>query len=489
MSLYNDLADNSFLKKLLIGVDDNFIENFLRLKNIYETATDKEDKRISRDKMIGLFWELYGHIARMINPEISMAKRLFLRYGLIDLRYLNPNDQKFILNQVNNKVDYSEDTIFYADEWLQGVVSGKLKPSAVDESDSKDKSSANSIQKISVRQEKFQSLLKVETERLNGFMTNRKGLLIQLSQCIEFLEEELIDDETNIVGIYNKEQNKTLDDIINIQKDLKRINKEINTSAKTIAKANNGINDIKLEEGEYESTLESGFAIKELINNEIACLRQMAKMTTGRQGNPFPYLMSNFMPKETKEYLFKDNFRKKLNKWLEFDPEAFTRVYKGQDINIMPYIILLPGYGMIGACWEPLDPDNKQFGKGRVAFPIFTRSPDITILSGVGDIRWQSAKEIASYYWMEEGLTGRYYEYYLAAKLKGDLKTLFVTDYLLWMTKETQGIQKLEQDVRYVFWRYVPLPADKKKMLSEKGYYYNQLWEKEQVWRQGQKKK
>ena len=119
---------------------------------------------------------------------------------------------------------------------------------------------------------------------------------------------------------------------------------------------------------------------------------------------------------------------------------------------------------------------------------VFARSADISLLTGIGDIRWHAAKEIASYYWMEEGLTGRYYEYYLDAKLKGDLKTLFITDYLLWMTKETQGVQKLEQNARYVFWRYVPLPTENKVQLSKKGYYYNQLWEKEQVWRQSKDK-
>lgn len=489
MSLYNELPDKSFLKKLLIDVDANFVEKFLQNKTSYETASNKEDKRLYRDKMIGLFWELYGHIAQMINPKLSTAKRLFLRYGLTDLRYLTPDDQKFILNQKITTVNYDTETIFYADEWLQGVVLGKLKASSIDETDFKDKSLANTIQKMSAKQEKFVSLLKVETERITQFKQDRSHLLGELSVHLTLLKEEILDEDTGVQGVYDKEQNKALDDIINIQKELKKINKEINMSARSIAKAKNTIQEIKAEEGELEASTDEAMIVKEMINNEVRSLRQMAKMSTGRQGNAFPYLMSSIMPKETREYLFKDTYKKKLNHWLEYDPEAFIRIYRGQEMNILPYVILLPGYGTIGVCWEPLDPDNKQFGRGQLAFPIFTRSPDITLLSGIGDIRWQCAKEIASYYWMEEGLTGRYYEYYLGAKLKGDLRTLFISDYLLWMTKETQGTQKLEQDARYVFWRYVPLPDKKKENLSKKGYYYNQLWEKEQVWRQGQKSK
>ena len=49
----------------------------------------------------------------------------------------------------------------------------------------------------------------------------------------------------------------------------------------------------------------------------------------------------------------------------------------------------------------------------------------------VADLRWQVAKEKASYYWMEEGLTGQYYQWIESQKLKGDLKSYFISDYVL----------------------------------------------------------
>jgi hypothetical protein len=90
---------------------------------------------------------------------------------------------------------------------------------------------------------------------------------------------------------------------------------------------------------------------------------------------------------------------------------------------------------------------------------------------------------------MDEGLTGRYYEYYSNNKLKGDIKTLFVNDYILWITKEAEGIQKLEtQDVRYIFWRFVPFPDKIKEELSNRGFYYSDLYKKELSFRMTQGK-
>lgn len=483
MGLYQDLPDNSYVKKLLLGIEDAFAERFLQMKKNYETATEKEDKRMYRDKLGSMFWELYPMVAKLINPELSTAKRMFLRYGLVDLRNLSPEDQKFILNQPLTPVDYESETIFYADEWLQGIVDGRIKPSAVDETEGPATAPAQTAQVVSGKQEKHVALLQVEKGRFDGFREQRDKVLYDLSLVFEILRETHTDPDIKYEGVYTLDQSKALDEVPSLHKEIRKINKEMVLCARVMAKAQESLDELQMENnggGGQESASNS----KESLLAEVSNLRQMVKMTVGRKGNPFPLLTSGFLPKESKDYLFRETVKKKLNQWLSLDPEAFERTYKGEIMSIMPYMILLPGYGVTGACWEALDGDNKQFGRGRVVLPIFTRSADLSLLTGIGDIRWQAAKEIASYYWMEEGLTGRYYEYYLEAKLKGDLKTLFITDYLIWMTKETQGMQKLEQNARYVFWRYVPLPQENKIKLSNKGYYYGQLWEKEQVWRQ-----
>ncbi len=494
MSLYDELPENGYIKKLLIGIDEAFVERFLSTKKDYETAKDKEEKRFSRDKLTNLFWELYGMVAKVIGPEMSMAKRLFLRYGLTDLRNLSPEDQKFILNQPSAPVDYENETIFYADEWLQGISMGKIKASAGDETGGGGaKTKAPEAHEITAKQEKYVATISVEKGRYYSFKQSRDESIERIIQCASHLKEEIEDVEMGYV-IPDNTQLKSLDEIVFQHKEIKKYNKEMLACARTMFKAQQTLDDIREQEAEAsgrssgEGDVSYGAPTnREGVASEVLNIRQMAKMTVGRQGNAFPFLTSGFMPRETKDYLFREMVKNKLNKWLTLDPQAFTRIYKGEEMHIMPYMILVPGYGATGSCWEPLDSNNKQFGRGRITLPIFTKSPDLSLLTAIGDIRWQAAKEMASYYWMEEGLTGNYYEYSLAAKLKGDLRLMFISDYLTWMAKETQGVQKLEQDCRYVFWRYVPLPDENKENLSKKGYYYNQLWEKEQVWRRSGK--
>jgi len=80
---------------------------------------------------------------------------------------------------------------------------------------------------------------------------------------------------------------------------------------------------------------------------------------------------------------------------------------------------------------------------------------------------------------MEEGLTGNYYQWFQAQELKGDVKEYFINDYLLWMLKESEGIQKLEKDVRAVFWRYMPFAKDIKEKLKIRALVYQELCQRD----------
>jgi hypothetical protein len=60
------------------------------------------------------------------------------------------------------------------------------------------------------------------------------------------------------------------------------------------------------------------------------------------------------------------------------------------------------------------------------------------------------------------------------------VKDAFVQDYILWITKESEGTQKLSREVRDIFWRYVPFPQDVKDSLKNRGYVYNELYKKDQ---------
>jgi hypothetical protein len=97
----------------------------------------------------------------------------------------------------------------------------------------------------------------------------------------------------------------------------------------------------------------------------------------------------------------------------------------------------------------------------------------------VADLRWQVAKERASFYWMEEGLTGNYFQWFQAQKLKGDVKTYFIQDYIMWITKESDGTQKLDKDVRGTFWRYMPFTQTVKERLKDRNLIYQELYQRD----------
>jgi hypothetical protein len=110
---------------------------------------------------------------------------------------------------------------------------------------------------------------------------------------------------------------------------------------------------------------------------------------------------------------------------------------------------------------------------------MYPKNLTIALLSAVADLRWQVAKEKASFYWMEEGLTGNYYQWFQNNKLKGDIKEYFVQDYILWMTKEAEGTQKLDKEIRGVFWRFMPFAKAVKEKLKGRSFIYQELCQRD----------
>ena len=215
------------------------------------------------------------------------------------------------------------------------------------------------------------------------------------------------------------------------------------------------------------------------INTEFDTIRQMAKMTIGRRGNQFPLFTREFYHCTENGTGTRENVLDVL-RWIEsIDPGVFHRVHKNVPNRIVPYVLLVPTYGDRGFCWEPFDRYNRVTSRGRIVIPMYPRDLKIAVLTAVADLRWQVAKEKASYYWMEEGLTGQYYQHIEQMKIKGDLKEFFIEDYILWMTKESEGVQRLDKDVRGIFWRNMPFPKEKKEDLRKRSLVYDELCKKD----------
>ena len=146
----------------------------------------------------------------------------------------------------------------------------------------------------------------------------------------------------------------------------------------------------------------------------------------------------------------------------------------------MPCVILVPTYGEFGVCWEPFEKLKGRSSRGRIAVPMFGKNLRLAVLYGLADYRWQLAKELAGFHWMEEGITGLYYAWFAQNKLKGDVKQYFIRDYINWITKESEGTQRLNKEIRGIFWRNIPFPLEVREKLRNMGAIYNDLYLKDQ---------
>lgn len=275
----------------------------------------------------------------------------------------------------------------------------------------------------------------------------------------------------------NDYQRKTLTEIQDLLHRISKNDKELAKNLKEYQEAKEVFDNVQNKIGDkvhMETTVDNA-----ALETEFDTVRQMAKMTIGRQGNQFPIFTREFYHCTEAGTGIRENVIRELA-WIEsLDPGAFCRVHKNVPNRIVPYTLLVPTYGDRGFCWEPFDKYNRVTSRARIVVPMYPRDLKIAVLTAVADLRWQVAKEKASYYWMEEGLTGQYYQHFEQNKLKGDVKEYFIEDYILWMTKESLGVQRLEKDVRGIFWRNMPFPKELKEDLRKRSLVYNELCQKD----------
>ncbi|MGC8764747.1 MAG: hypothetical protein ACP5QT_02540 [Brevinematia bacterium] len=485
-NLVKNLPD-SFLKKVLTDENPELVENILNLKNLFEKETDKDKKLVYRERLSSAYWQLYSDIVMKLSDTTPKEKRLFIRYGILDLKYLTTEDQKLLLSQNFEERD-PENCIFYVDEWFLEIKKGNLKASMTDEQSPR-KAEAQKDDIMHTKLEKAADIIEIEKRNYINSAEKRRIAEEALISIVNSITHHGIDSGLGAADTYQEDQLKKMEEIADIIRELRKFDKEMCTAKRAYYEK---YEEYQTIESEMLSAAGTQKDIKynvdsRTIESEIGCVRQMIKMCIGRQGNHLPIIMSSLLPKETRNYNFKLNCFNNIKSVEELDPSIFERKFRQNTHRIYPNVLLTPGYGNYGICWEPYDRYNKATSRGRLAIPIFARNPKLAVTVALGDFRWQVAKEMAGYHWMDEGLTARYYEYLTANKIKGDIKLRFISDYVLWITKEAEGIQKLEsQDLRYIFWRFIPFPDKLKEELSKRGFYYNDLYKKELSYRMSQ---
>ena len=463
-------TDKEYYKKVLVNLGEPS-KKVHSLVTQFIGAKDGQDRSIYRTRLAAAYWDLAAEIAQKIGSDLALQKRLALRFGLLSPTFITADQRNMFCRVIFE--NSTGEPFHYLDEWMSEIASGQVAPSETDEvnvaSKGSDQRTLEIIEKRKGQRDAEMSLLQnkiIEQDALEAqLLANVKSIVVH----------EHRQDYRGLKDAYTPSQKSQLGSLSELIRRLTNMDREIGRSYSALDKLK--------EELENLSGKVEGAAVSQVdtsaIRTEFDTVRQMAKLCVGRQGNHFPVLMKQYVRSNIRDICTRENVINQMMAVESLDPELFHRTFKGQTNRIVPFVILLPSYGDQGVCWEPFARRNRATSRGRIAIPMFPKDCKQAIISAVADLRWQVAKEKAQHYWMEEGLTGRYYQWFQGQKQKGDVKDAFIRDYTLWITKESVGTQKVEREVRGIFWRSIPFPQHVKDDLKNRGFVYGELYKKD----------
>ncbi|MBI4179894.1 cyclic nucleotide-binding domain-containing protein [bacterium] len=242
-----------------------------------------------------------------------------------------------------------------------------------------------------------------------------------------------------------------------------------------------------VKRGEDEVKVYTDDATFGLVAYEIDHLAKSAvRMCAGGPAFNFPILCKDFCGTGLeKKILTKEKLAAAVADILKLDYRVFVRDVKVVaqdkayfvDKEVRPNFILLPSSGSQAICWQELDGRSKET-RARIVLPTLLQGDLKDILMDVfAKFRWNLGKTIAGYNWAnpaEGGLTGAYFDYVSFYKKNTELTEdekekckemfdkypavgdKFAANYKEWMTFEKEGVQKLNNICRGIFFKFVP---------------------------------
>jgi hypothetical protein len=438
----------------------------------YLNAKDPKDRSVFRQQFITAFWDFLSNLAKKAAGQILPPKRFLLRFAILHPTFVESTTREFFSKiVVENEL---AQPVYYLDEWLKAIGNGTIRPSTTDEVRAPRTAGSIRIQQLL---DKAQGKLDGTRGLVKAKNEERINLEKELKERFDvILRHSFADGLPDIYASYSDGQKKTINEIQDFLKGLLKADREQTSFLRDYYQSVEDVETLqqKLEEEGGTAQVDTG-----AVEAEFDTIRQMVKMTIGRQGNHFPVLISEYFHSGPNDIGFRENVISVLAHIENIDPECFVRVYRNRNNRIVPYVILIPSYGDTGFCWEPFDRHNRATSRGRITIPMYPKNLYVAVLTAVADLRWQVAKEKANFYWMEEGLTGNYYQWFQKLKLKGNIKDYFVQDYIVWMTKECEGVQKLDKEVRGIFWRFMPFAQPVKEKLKTRNLIYQELYQRD----------
>ena len=437
-------------------------------------ADNPEDRSNYRSRLIPVYWDVTKVIAQQAYGKLPDPKKLVLRFGVL-LPTMLDKDQRLMFAQIVEK-NVRDEPIHYVDEWLARVARGDVNVSATDETKG---GGPGGVPKLNRQLESARGRVEAQMELIrtvNQEMDDHESRLVDLVR--QLVNRGTRPEANGQKGPYEESQRSLFTDISTELRTLSNQGRDMSRAFHELEKYQDNLQE--LEQQAEETGADMSQVDTKASVEEMGTIRQMAKLCVGRQGNHFPLFYKQYFRGGLIGVATRENVHNILAEVEYLDPSIFERTFKQKTTRIVPNIVLVPCYGDFGICWEPFERYNRATSRGRLAVPMYPKDLKPAVIAALGDLRWQVAKEKAAHYWMEEGLTGWYYQWFSEQKMKGDVKDQFIQDYILWITKESEGTQKLEREIRAIFWRYMPFPQDLKDKLKNRGFVYQDLYKKDQ---------
>ena len=463
--------NKNYYKDVLTG-EGEISKRVHQLLGQFLNAKDSQDRSLYRSRLIPAYWHLAGNIAGKVGPALPPPKRVFLRFAVL-LPTVLSNEQRELIERVIPE-NRTGEPIYYVDEWLEAVSKGRVNASATDETKTAGK---NSAFRVNAMLEKVRGRYEAQRSVVNRHAETMRSNELGIREHLKALDRVHTGDDLDGIRLpYDETQRAALTEIGNLVRKLSMLNRDLERHMRELESIREQRDELEQKDADSGG---AGVVDRKLVAEEMNTVRQMAKICIGRQGNHFPILMKQYFRSGLRNLGSRENVLNALAEAEYYDPDIFLRTFKMQTNRIVPNVVLIPCFGELGVCWEPFERFNRASSRGRLAIPMYPKDLKTAVVAAVGDLRWQVAKEKAQHYWMEEGLTGWYYQWFSDRKMKGDVKDAFIQDYILWITKESEGTQKLDREVRDIFWRYVPFPQEVKDSLKNRGYVYTELLRKD----------
>ncbi len=364
--------------------------------------------------------------------------------------------------------------LYYLDEWLKAISARKVPVSSMIQ------------ENVEQSGERYQNQIEQMTSLLESQITAGENINQELDFAIESLSIKAMQVKDRLSSQFsfnlplNESQIRDLKDISELSRSIQNKSESLGEQIKIIEKSQGTIHKLKQDLDSISSSEEDGKddsekAIASITIQELYELRQMAKICVGNRGNHLPILFEKYFSGQKENFGTKQRILEIFRSLERLDYSVFYRVIKGVKTRKFPNIIIIPCYGAKGFCWEPYDKFQKNVSSAKLIVPMYSQDLYKAIVYTLGDYRWQIARELAGQLWMEEGLTGRYFNWFSSNVNKGSIKSNFIENYQLWMYWESRGIQKIHKQLRKIFWQYVPFTTEVKQSLSRRSVVYDQL--------------